>query len=49
MNLHPGGDAILANVGGDASVGAHGPQHPPSMWDVVKDYYIGDLQSSKSD
>ena len=32
---HPGGDIILKNVGGDASIGAHGPQHPASMWDVL--------------
>eukprot|EP00428_Durinskia_dybowskii_P072612 CAMPEP_0170394852 /NCGR_PEP_ID=MMETSP0117_2-20130122/21472_1 /TAXON_ID=400756 /ORGANISM="Durinskia baltica, Strain CSIRO CS-38" /LENGTH=76 /DNA_ID=CAMNT_0010651135 /DNA_START=128 /DNA_END=355 /DNA_ORIENTATION=+ len=29
---HPGGDSILANAGGDSSVGVHGPQHPVSMW-----------------
>ena len=32
---HPGGDSILKNVGGNASQGAHGPQHPASMWDVL--------------
>lgn len=41
---HPGGESILANAGGDSSVGVHGPQHPPSMWDVLKLYYIGDLK-----
>lgn len=41
---HPGGDSILANAGGDSSVGVHGPQHPVSMWDVLKLYYIGDLK-----
>lgn len=44
---HPGGDSILKNAGGDASEGAHGPQHPPSMWDVLALYYIGDLVSSQ--
>lgn len=41
---HPGGDSILNSAGGDSSVGVHGPQHPPSMWDVLKLYYIGDLK-----
>jgi cytochrome b involved in lipid metabolism len=41
---HPGGDSILANAGGDSTVGVHGPQHPPSMWDVLKLYYIGELK-----
>lgn len=41
---HPGGDSILTNAGGDSSVGVHGPQHPVSMWDVLKLYYIGDLK-----
>ena len=41
---HPGGDSILANAGGDSSVGVHGPQHPVSMWDVLKLYYIGDVK-----
>ena len=42
---HPGGDSILNSAGGDSSVGVHGPQHPPSMWDVLKLYYIGDLKA----
>ncbi|KAJ1432238.1 cytochrome b5-like heme/steroid binding domain-containing protein [Ochromonadaceae sp. CCMP2298] len=41
---HPGGDSILKNAGGDSSEGVHGPQHPPSMWDVLRLYYIGDLK-----
>lgn len=44
LDEHPGGDSILKNVGGDASEGAHGPQHPASMWDVLKLYYIGDVK-----
>ena len=42
---HPGGESILNNAGGDSSVGVHGPQHPVSMWDVLKLYYIGDLKT----
>jgi cytochrome b involved in lipid metabolism len=43
IDEHPGGDSILNNAGGDSTVGVHGPQHPASMWDVLKLYYIGDL------
>jgi hypothetical protein len=25
------------------SKGFHGPQHPATVWDVIKQYYIGDL------
>lgn len=42
---HPGGESILTNAGGDSTAGVHGPQHPPSMWDVLKLYYIGDLKA----
>eukprot|EP01040_Poterioochromonas_malhamensis_P005912 gene5909-6355_t len=41
---HPGGDAILNNAGKDSTVGFKGPQHPPSVIDVLKLYYIGDLK-----
>ena len=44
IDEHPGGLSILNNKGGDSSVGVHGPQHPPSMWDVLALYYIGDLK-----
>ena len=44
VDEHPGGEIILKNVGGDATEGAHGPQHPASMWDVLTTYYIGDLK-----
>ena len=43
IDEHPGGDSILNNAGGDSTIGVHGPQHPASMWDVLKLYYIGDL------
>jgi cytochrome b involved in lipid metabolism len=43
VDTHPGGDAILTHAGGDASEGFHGPQHPPSVPDVLATYYIGDL------
>lgn len=43
VDSHPGGDSILNNVGGDSSIGFHGPQHPPNAWDVLNDRYIGEL------
>jgi cytochrome b involved in lipid metabolism len=43
---HPGGDSILANAGADSSAGVHGPQHPVSMWEVLKLYYIGDVKAA---
>jgi cytochrome b involved in lipid metabolism len=46
IDSHPGGDAILNNVGQDSSKGFHGPQHPVSVWDVLANYYIGDLVNS---
>lgn len=46
IDEHPGGDAILNNAGGDATVGVHGPQHPASMWDVLALYHIGELKTN---
>ena len=40
---HPGGDSILNNAGNDSTVGVHGPQHPESVWEVLKLFYIGDV------
>lgn len=41
--VHPGGDSILNNVGGDSTVGFKGPQHPFNAWDVLNERYIGEL------
>ena len=38
---HPGGDAIFAHAGGDCTEGFRGPQHPPTVWDLVAEYCIG--------
>lgn len=43
---HPGGIAILNNAGGDATAGFFGPQHPPSVQDVLNLYLIGELMKS---
>ena len=40
---HPGGMAIMFNAGGDATQGFHGPQHPETVHELVKDYCIGTL------
>ena len=41
IDQHPGGEVIMNNAGGDASVGFKGPQHPPTVWDLIPEYYIG--------
>ncbi|ETW05026.1 hypothetical protein H310_04075 [Aphanomyces invadans] len=40
---HPGGLAILNDVGDDATVGFYGPQHPPTVAEHIEEYRIGDL------
>jgi cytochrome b involved in lipid metabolism len=44
VDEHPGGESILNNAGGDATDGFHGPQHPPTVLDVVEEYVIGTLK-----
>ncbi|GBG58741.1 hypothetical protein CBR_g141 [Chara braunii] len=46
VELHPGGDTILSNAGGNATAGFYGPQHPSHVFETVKDYCIGDLVAS---
>lgn len=41
---HPGGQAILNNAGRDATKGFYGPQHPARVFDMIEDYYIGELE-----
>lgn len=40
---HPGGQAILNNAGGMSTKGFYGPQHPTRVFDMIEDFYIGDL------
>ncbi|KAK6248594.1 hypothetical protein QUC31_020159 [Theobroma cacao] len=40
---HPGGDAILAHAGDDSTEGFYGPQHATRVFDMIDDFYIGDL------
>jgi len=44
VESHAGGDAILRNAGGDATIGFKGPQHPEYAYSELKDYYIGDVK-----
>eukprot|EP01035_Chromulina_nebulosa_P017654 gene17654-23237_t len=48
VHRHPGGDSILKHAGDDATEGFKGPQHPVSVWDVISQYYIGDLLVEES-
>lgn len=41
---HPGGDAILVHAGDDSTEGFYGPQHATRVFDMIDDFYIGDLQ-----
>ncbi|KAL2500928.1 Cytochrome [Forsythia ovata] len=41
---HPGGDTILAHAGDDSTKGFYGPQHATRVFDMIEDFYIGDLE-----
>ncbi|CAH1447766.1 unnamed protein product [Lactuca virosa] len=41
---HPGGDAILAHAGDDSTEGFFGPQHATRVFDMIEDFYIGELE-----
>ncbi|KAL5768738.1 hypothetical protein ACOSP7_015281 [Xanthoceras sorbifolium] len=41
---HPGGDAILAHAGDDSTEGFFGPQHATRVFDMIDDFYVGDLE-----
>ncbi|GMQ06361.1 hypothetical protein CsSME_00050989 [Camellia sinensis var. sinensis] len=43
---HPGGDAILAHAGDDSTEGFYGPQHATRVFDMIDDFYIGDLEKN---
>jgi cytochrome b involved in lipid metabolism len=40
---HPGGLSILNDVGGDATKGFYGPQHPPTVAEHIQEYLIGEV------
>lgn len=41
---HPGGDAIQRQMGLDNTEGFSGIHHPAKVWDMIQDYYIGDVR-----
>ncbi|CAN6917687.1 cytochrome B5-like protein [Brassica napus] len=41
---HPGGDAILDHAGDDSTDGFFGPQHATRVFDMIEDFYIGQLR-----
>nr|XP_043621552.1 cytochrome B5-like protein [Erigeron canadensis] len=41
---HPGGDAILSHAGDDSTEGFFGPQHATRVFDMIDDFYIGELE-----
>lgn len=43
VDEHPGGDGILNHAGGDSTEGFHGKQHPPRAFEIIDDFYIGNL------
>ncbi|XP_057466717.1 cytochrome B5-like protein [Actinidia eriantha] len=43
---HPGGDAILAHAGDDSTEGFYGPQHATRVFDMIEDFYIGNLEKN---
>jgi cytochrome b involved in lipid metabolism len=45
---HPGGDVIYDSAGKDATVKFHGPQHPPTVADLIEDYWIGWVKGGAS-
>jgi len=46
VDEHPGGAAILGNLGADNTKGFRGPQHPETAANILQMYCIGDLVPS---
>jgi cytochrome b involved in lipid metabolism len=40
-DMHPGGDVIYDSAGKDATAKFNGPQHPPTVHDLIREYHIG--------
>ncbi|KAG0605954.1 hypothetical protein M758_9G101100 [Ceratodon purpureus] len=40
---HPGGEAIMNNAGSDSTEGFYGPQHGTKVFEMLDDFYIGEL------
>jgi hypothetical protein len=46
VDEHPGGMAIADHAGGDATEGFHGPQHPPTVFELLETYRVGAIGST---
>lgn len=45
---HPGGNESIARLPGkDNTEGFSGIQHPAKVWDMLPDYYVGDVVKSE--
>ena len=44
---HPGGDTILRLPGLDNTEGFSGIQHPAKVWDMIQDYYVGEVKKDQ--
>ena len=45
-DMHPGGDVIYDSAGKDATEKFNGPQHPPTVHDLIREYHIGWVEGS---
>eukprot|EP00761_Pharyngomonas_kirbyi_P011953 gb/GECH01011979.1/.p1 GENE.gb/GECH01011979.1/~~gb/GECH01011979.1/.p1 ORF type:complete len:308 (+),score=102.60 gb/GECH01011979.1/:1-924(+) len=43
VDVHPGGEIIARNAGSDATKGFHGIQHPSRVYEIIEEFYVGDL------
>ncbi len=46
-DMHPGGDVIYDSAGKDATEKFNGPQHPPTVHDLIREYHIGWVEGSE--
>lgn len=46
---HPGGDVIYDSAGTDATEKFNGPQHPPTVHDLITEYHIGWIGEQEDD
>jgi len=48
-DAHPGGDVIYDSGGKDATEKFNGPQHPPTVHDLIDEYWIGWVDDADGD
>ena len=45
---HPGGaDSLIRKPGQDNTEGFSGIQHPAKVWDMIQDYYVGEVKKAE--